>query len=73
MAEKTREIGMATVNRLAHVKPGIRVNADAVEMVRDKAEDYIRNIFLGALTFTDHRNGTMIMKKDVEAYLKSIS
>jgi histone H3/H4 len=72
MAKKTSELARATVTRLAHVKDGIRVEQAAVTSVITMTEDYIKNIFTGALQFTEHRNGTMILKKDVDAYLKSL-
>lgn len=70
--KKTQGLPLATVSRIAHVEPGIRVNHDAVKLVSKRAEEYIREIFLGAKKFTDHRNGTLIMLKDVEAFLASL-
>lgn len=72
MSKKKNELGMAPVARLAHVKQGIRVSSDSVEMVLLEAESYIKEVFTGALAFTEHRKGTMIMKQDVEAYFRSL-
>ena len=69
----TKKAGLpdAPVARLAHVKDGFRVETKAVKRVVKVAEDQIKEIFDGALQFTEHRGGTMIMEKDVEAYLAS--
>ena len=72
MGKKTTELPRATVTRLAHVKDGIRVEQAAVTDVIALAEKYIQETFKGALQFSEHRGGTMIMKKDIDAYLKSL-
>jgi histone H3/H4 len=71
VSKKDPGLPRATVARFAHVKKGIRVNSDAVTLAIEAAENYISDLFSGALQFTEHRNGTMIMKKDVEAYIQS--
>lgn len=72
MVTKKAGLADAPVARLAHVKEGIRVENEAVKLGIKITEDKIKEIFNGALLFTEHRGGTMIMKKDVEAYLASI-
>lgn len=72
MSKRNSELPKAAVTRLAHVKSGFRVQQSAVEKASLLAEDYIKSIFTGALQFTEHREGTMILEKDVEAYLKSL-
>lgn len=71
MTKKTNELARATVTRLAHVKEDVRIQQDAVTLAIDMAEKYITDLFKGALQFAEHRGGNMIMKKDIDAYLKS--
>lgn len=72
MSGKTTKLSHAAVDRLARVEKGLRIREDAVDLVIVEAEEYIKEIFTGALLFTKHRGGTMIMKEDVVAYLNSL-
>ena len=72
MSKRTNELPKAAVTRLAHVKSGFRVQQSAVEKASLLAEEYIKDIFTGAVQFTEHRKGTMILEKDMDAYLKSL-
>lgn len=71
MAKKTTTLPQASVRSLANVKPGIKVEKEALLLVISTQEHAIREIFKGALPFMEHRHGGMIMKKDVAAYLQS--
>jgi histone H3/H4 len=68
MSKKTTELPHAAVARLARVKPGLRVESGAIDLAISKAEQQIKDMFTASLTFMEHRNGTMLMKKDVETY-----
>jgi len=72
MARRKTVLPIAAVARIAHVKDGIRVQKGAIELAIADVEASIKDLFNGAYQFTEHRGGTMIMKKDVEAYLASI-
>lgn len=73
MGKKTSELPVAAVRRLANVKPDIKIQSDAIQYVIADAENYIQGIFKAALPFMEHRGGTMIMKKDIEAYMASLT
>ena len=72
MAAKKAGLPEATVARLAHLKDGVRVENAAVKLAAAEAEALIKDMFTGAYRFTENRGGSMIMKKDIEAYLASI-
>lgn len=80
MVKENRLLTHALVDRLARVEPGIRVEADAVELVISLAEpdiqrrlNQIEALFTNSLQFVKHRGGKTIMRKDVEACLKTTS
>jgi len=72
MSKKTTELPHAAVARLARVKPGLRIESEAINLAISKMEQEIKDMFTASLTFMEHRNGTMLMKKDLEAYLATL-
>lgn len=69
MALKTTELPHATIARICHIEKNIKVEQAAVTLATVECEKYIKDLMAGAVQFTKHRGGTMIMKKDVEAFL----
>jgi histone H3/H4 len=67
MSKKTTILPYAAVSRLAHVDKDTRVSKEAIAFGVKDAEAHIRKTFNEAIPFMEHRGGTMILLRDIEA------
>ena len=73
-SKRNSPLAFASVSKIAHIKgTNMMVEKKAIQILMNLAEQYIEEICKGSVPFMEHRGGTMLKERDIQAYLHSLT